>query len=154
MTTTAPSINSTATRPPTASAFKPRLRRLSEFVYLCESSSRPGTGHKVNISTGRCSCTAGQFNKRCHHVQLAEQFDRGVQALRDQAERQRKAARAAAPVAGIDAQLAESERLLEIARRALADSDPRSDEYATLLRAVDRSERAMAELDAAAVRAA
>ncbi len=89
MTATAPGINSTSTRPPTASAFKPRLRRLSEFVYLCESSSRPGTGHKVNIATGRCSCTAGQFNKRCHHVQLAAQFDRGVQALRDQAERQR-----------------------------------------------------------------
>jgi len=154
MTATAPGINSTSTRPPTASAFKPRLRRLSEFVYLCESSSRPGTGHKVNIATGRCSCTAGQFNKRCHHVQLAAQFDRGVQALRDQAERQRRAARAAVPVAGVNAQRAESERLLEVARWALADCHPQADEYATLLRAVDRSERAMAALDAAAVRAA
>ncbi len=145
---------STGKRTAPASTFRPRMRRLSEFVYLVESSSKPGTGHKVDVATGRCSCTAGQFNKRCHHVQLAEQFDRGVQALRDQAERQRKAARAFAPVAGVDAQLAASERLLEIARRALADSDPRSDEYAGLLRAVDRSERAMAELDAAAVRAA
>jgi len=136
------------------STFRPRMRKLSEFIYLVESSSRPGVGHKVDVSAGRCSCTAGQFNKRCHHIQLAEQFDRGVQALRDQAERQRKAARAIAPVAGIDAQLAATEKLLEVARRALADSDPQSDEYATLLRAVDHSERAMADLDAAAVRAA
>ncbi len=134
--------------------FKPRMRKLSEFVYLVESSSRPGVGHKVDVATGRCSCTAGQFNKRCHHLALAEQFDCGVQALRDQAERQRKAARAAAPVASIDAQLAASERLLEVARRALADCHPQADEYATLLRAVDRSERAMAALDASAVRAA
>ena len=154
MTATAPGTQSTATRPPTASAFKPRLRRLSEFVYLVESSSRPGTGHQVNVATGRCSCTAGQFNKRCHHLALATQFDRGVQALRDQAERQRKVARASGAVADVDAQLAESERLLEIARRALADSDPRSDEYAGLLRAVDRSERALAALDASAMRAA
>ncbi len=154
MTATAPSIKSTGTRTAPASTFKPRMRKLSEFIYLVESSSRPGVGHKVDVATGRCSCTAGQFNKRCHHVQLAEQFDRGVQALRDQAERQRKAARAAAPVAGINAQLAESERLLEVARRALADCHPQSDEYATLLRAVDRSERAMAALDASAVRAA
>jgi len=154
MTATAPGTQSMATRPPTASACKPRLRRLSEFVYLCESSSRPGTGHTVNIATGRCSCTAGQFNKRCSHLALAAQFGRGVQALRDQAERQRRAARASGAVAGIDAHLAESERLLEVARRALADCHPQSDEYAGLLRAVDQSERAMAALDAAAVRAA
>ncbi len=154
MTTQAPSTQNSATRTAPASTFKPRMRKLSEFVYLVESSSKPGTGHKVDVSTGRCSCTAGQFNKRCHHLALAEQFDRGVQALRDQAERQRKAARAVAPVAGIDAQLAATEKLLEIARRALADCHPQADEYATLLRAVDRSERAMATLDASAVRAA
>jgi len=154
MTTHAPSTQNSATRPAPASTFKPRMRKLSEFVYLVESTTKPGTGHKVDIAAGRCSCTAGQFNKRCHHVQLAEQFDRGVQALRDQADQQRRAARAAAPVAGIDAQLAESERLLEVARWALADCHPQADEYATLLRAVDRSERAMAALDASAVRAA
>ena len=154
MTIHAPSTQNSAKRTAPASTFKPRMRRLSEFVYLVESSSRPGTGHKVDVATGRCSCTAGQFNKRCHHLALAEMFDRGVQALRDQAERQRKAARAAAPVAGIDAQLAASERLLEVARRALADCHPQGDEYATLLRAVDRSERALAALDASAVRAA
>jgi len=154
MTTHAPSTQNSATRTVPASTFKPRMRKLSEFVYLVESTTKPGTGHKVNVATGRCSCTAGQFYKRCHHVQLAEQFDRGVQALRDQAERHHKAARAAAPVAGIDAQLVESERLLEVARRALADCHPQADEYAILLRAVDRSERAMAALDASAVRAA
>ncbi len=134
--------------------FKPRMRKLSEFIYLVESSSRPGTGHKVDVAAGRCSCTAAQFNKRCHHLALAEQFDRGVQALRDQAERQRKAARATSPVAGIDAQLAESERRLASAHRALADTDPRDDSYAVLLRAVDQAERQGAGLSSSAMWAA
>jgi len=154
MTATAPSIKSTGTRTAPASTFKPRMRKLSEFVYLVESSSKPGTGHKVDVSAGRCSCTAGQFNKRCHHLALAEQFDRGVQPLRDQAERQRKAACAIAPVAGIDAQLAESERRLASAHHALADTDPRDDSYAVLLRAVDQAERAVAALSSSALRAA
>ena len=154
MTATAPDSQSTATRTSKATSFKPRMRRLGEFLYLVESSSKPGTGHQVNIATGRCSCTAGQFNKRCHHLALAEQFDRGVQALRDQAERQRRAARASAPVAGIDAQLAEAERRLTSARRALADTHEQSDERAGLLRQVDHAERAVAAVASSAMRAA
>ena len=134
--------------------FKPRMRKLSEFLYLVESSSRPGTGHKVDVATGRCSCTAGQFNKRCHHLALAEQFDRGVQALRAQADQQRRVARAAAPVAGIDAQIVEAERRLTSAHRALADTDEQADEYALLLRQVQQAERAYAALDARAMKAA
>jgi len=131
--------------------FKPRMRKLSEFVYLVESTSTPGTGHKVDVSTGRCGCVAGQFNKRCHHLALAEMFDRGVQALRDQADQQRRAARAAT---GPDTQLVEAERRLANAHRALADSDVQSDEYAGLLRQVQQAERAYAALDATAMRAA
>ncbi len=134
--------------------FKPRMRKLSEFVYLVESSSKPGTGLKVDVSTGRCGCVAGQFNKRCHHLALAEMFDRGMQALRDQADQQRRVARAAAPVAGIDAQLDESERRLASAHRALADTDPRDDSYAVLLRAVDQAERQVAALSSSAMRRA
>jgi len=154
MTTHAPSTQHSATRTAPASTFKPRMRKLSEFVYLVESTSKPGAGHKVDIAARRCSCTAGQFNKRCHHVQLAEQFDRGVQALRAQADQQRKASRAAAPVAGSDAALAEAERRLASAHRALADTDPRDDSYAVLLRAVDQAERAVAALSSSALRAA
>jgi hypothetical protein len=151
MTTQAPSTQNSAARPAPASTFKPRMRRLSEFVYLVESTSTPGTGHKVDVATGRCGCVAGQFNKRCHHLVLAESFDRGVQALRDQADQQRRAARAAtAP----DASLVEAERWLASAHRALADTDERSDEYALLLRQVDQAERAYAALDATAMRAA
>ncbi len=131
--------------------FKPRMRKLSEFIYLVESSSRPGVGHKVDVATGRCSCTAGQFNKRCHHLALAEMFDRGMQALRDQADQQRRVARAGtAP----DAQLIEAERRLASAYRALADTDPRDDSYAMLLQAVDRAERQVAGLSSSALRAA
>jgi len=148
---TAPSTQNNATSTAPASTFKPRMRKLSEFVYLVESSSRPGTGHKVDVSTGRCGCVAGQFNKRCHHLALAASFDRGVQALRDQADQQRRAARAAtAP----DAHLVEAERRLTSAYRALADSDKRSDEYAMLLRAVDQAERAVAALATGAMQAA
>jgi len=131
--------------------FKPRMRKLSEFVYLVESSSRPGTGHKVDVSTGRCGCVAGQFNKRCHHLALAEMFDRGVQALRDQAGQQRRAARAAT---GPDAPLVEAERRLASAHRALADTDEQADEYALLLRQVDQAERAYAALATSAMKAA
>jgi hypothetical protein len=154
MTTHAPSTQNSATSTAPASTFKPRMRKLSEFVYLVESSSRPGTGHKVDIAAGRCSCTAGQFNKRCHHLALAEQFDRGVQALRAQADQQRRVARAAAPVAGIDAQIVEAERRLTSAHRALADTDEQADEYALLLRQVQQAERAYAALDSRAMRAA
>ncbi len=131
--------------------FKPRMRKLSEFVYLVESTSTPGTGHKVDVSTGRCGCVAGQFNKRCHHLALAEMFDRGVQALRDQADQQRRAPRAAA---NLDAPLAAAERRLASAHRALADSNERSDEYAGLLRQVDQAERAVAALATSAMKAA
>ncbi len=161
---TAPSTKSTTTRTAPASTFKPRMRKLSEFVYLVESTSRPGTGHKVDIATGRCGCVAGQFNKRCHHLALAESFDRGVQALRAQADQQRRAARAATTP---DAQLVEAERRLtsayraladtdprDDAYRALADTDPRDDAYATLLRQVDAAERQVAALATSAMRAA
>jgi hypothetical protein len=70
------------------------------------------------------------------------------------AQRESQAAPVVAPVAGIDAQLVEAERRLARARWALADTDPRDDSYAVLLRAVDQAERAVAALSSSALRAA
>jgi hypothetical protein len=56
--------------------------------------------------------------------------------------------------AGLDAEIAEAERFLEIERQALADAHPQSDAYAPLLRAVDQAERAVAALNYSAIRAA
>ena len=106
-----------------------------------------GSDATVYYTTTANSCTC-PARKPCKHQRFVRRLN--VAFFTKKATEQTPPA----ATAGIDAQLAESERLLEVARRALADSDPRSDEYATLLRAVDRSERAMATLDAAAVRAA
>ncbi len=128
-------------------ARKPRVALTDQRgTYRVESQTTPGVFYTTTAA--RCSCPA---RKPCKHMRFVRRLNvaffvkKGAQA---------QPARAAAPVAGIDAQLAESERLLEIARQALADCHPQADEYATLLRAVDRSERAMATLDASAVRAA
>ncbi len=149
MTTHAPNVKSSLTRTAPASTFKPRVRRLAPGRYLVESASRPGVGHPVTLD--RCNCPGFSYRGTCRHIALVRAIDPRMQAWYAQRE---GPATVAATVAGIDAQLAESEWLLEIARRALADCHPQADEYATLLRAVDRSERAMAMLDAAAVRAA
>jgi len=61
---------------------------------------------------------------------------------------------AAAPVASIDAALADAEQLLARKRRTLADTHPQCDEYATLLRDVDQAERQVAALSYSAMRAA
>jgi len=92
-----------------------------------------------------CTCPA---RKPCKHQRFVRRLN--VAFFTKKATDQTRPA----ATAGIDTQLAATEKLLEVARRALADSHPQSDEYAGLLRAVDRSERAMAALDASAMRAA
>ncbi len=151
MTTHAPSTQNSAKRTAPASTYRPRVRRLGPGRYLVESASCPGVGHPVTLD--RCNCAGFSYRGTCRHVALVRAIDPRMEAWYAQREGQGQAT-AAATVAGIDAQLAESERLLEIARRALADCHPQADEYATLLRAVDRSERAMAALDASVIRAA
>ncbi len=141
---------STGKRTAPASTFKPRVRRLGPGKYLIESATTPGIGHTATATA--CSCKGASFGHVCRHMTLVAALEPRFQAW--YAQRESQAAPVVASAAGPDAQLAESERLLEIARRALADCHPQGDEYATLLRAVDRSERAMAALDAAAVRAA
>ena len=70
--------------------FRPRMKRLAEGLYLVESSSRKGMGHKCNIITGTCGCTAGRYNRPCRHLALARQFDAGIQMMRAQATAPRK----------------------------------------------------------------
>lgn len=67
--------------------FRPRMKRLGDGLYLVESTSTPGIGHQVDVARGRCGCTAGRFNKRCHHLTFAESFDTAYQAWRAQATR-------------------------------------------------------------------
>jgi len=106
-----------------------------------------GSDATVYYTTTANSCTC-PARKPCKHQRFVRRLNVAFFT--------KKATEQTPPAAttGIDAQLAASERLLEVARRALADCHSQSDEYATLLRAVDRSERAMAALDASAVRAA
>jgi len=148
--TPAPSIQSTATRPPTAataSAFKPRVRR-----YLVESATTPGLGHQATATS--CGCRAGQFGKTCRHQRLVAALEPRFQAWYAQRTAQAQAAPVAASAPGLDVQLAAAAQILAIKRRALADAHPQSDEYAPLLRAVDQAERQVAALDAHAMRAA
>ncbi len=106
-----------------------------------------GSDATVYYTTTANSCTC-PARKPCKHQRFVRRLN--VAFFTKKATEQTPPA----ATAGIDAQLAATEKLLEIARRALADSHSQSDEYAGLLRAVDRSERAMAALDASAVRAA
>jgi hypothetical protein len=154
--TPAPSIQSTATRPPTATTFKPRVRRLGGGLYLVESATTPGLGHQATATS--CGCTAGRYGKTCRHQRLVAALEPRFQAWYAQRTAQAQAAPAAgpgaAPAPGLDAQLAAAAQVLDRARRALLDTDERSDEYAGLLRQVDQAERAYAALDASAMRAA
>ncbi len=97
----APSSQSTATRPPTASTFKPRVRRLGPGRYLVESASKPGTGHPVTLD--RCNCTGFSYRGSCRHVKLVQAIDPRFEAWYAQREATAKFARAAARPAGLAA---------------------------------------------------
>ncbi len=66
---------------------KPRIKHLQGSLYLVESTSRPGLGHKVDVLHLRCGCEAGRHGRRCHHLVWAIQMDgwyRGHQAKAQQ----------------------------------------------------------------------
>jgi len=155
---TAPSTKSSATRPAPASTYRPRVTLTRTYgVYRVESEKQPGMTYRTDAVLGACDCPAGQYNRACKHVALAVRVWEMHHALR-LAARQRsvtvtphvEGASTTAP----DAPLAEAERRLTSAHRALADTDPRDDSYAVLLRAVDQAERAVAALATSAMRAA
>jgi len=133
----APSSQSTATRPPTASTFKPRVRRLGPGRYLVESASKPGTGHPVTLD--RCNCTGFSYRGTCRHVALVRAIEPRMVVWYGQA--------TATPAT-------DTEQRLAHALRALADADEQSDERAVLLRRVDELERQVAADSYAAFRAA
>jgi len=155
---TAPSTKSSATRPAPARTYRPRVTLTRTYgVYRVESEQRPGVTYRTDAVLGACDCPAGQYNRACKHVALAVHVWQMHHALR-LAARQRSvtvtAHGEAAPTAGLDTQLAAAAQVLDRARRALLDTDERSDEYAVLLRQVDQAERAYAALDASAIQAA
>jgi len=39
---------------------KPRMKALGNGLYLVESTSKPGIGHKVDAARGKCGCPAGR----------------------------------------------------------------------------------------------
>lgn len=59
-----------------ANSRKPRMRKIGPSLYLVESISTPGIGHKLDVARGICGCKAGQFGRRCHHLDWAEALDR------------------------------------------------------------------------------
>jgi len=124
--------------------FKPRVRRLGEGRYLVESQSKPGVGHPCTASS--CNCPGFAYRGLCRHVKLVRAIEPPMRRWYGQA----ITTPAAAPVAEAERLLAQ----LAQARRALGDTDPRADEYTVYLRAVDRAERAVAALEASALRAA
>jgi hypothetical protein len=138
---TAPSTQSTK-----RATFRPRVRRLGPGRYLIESSTTRGIGHTATAT--RCSCKGASFGHVCRHMKLVAALEPRFQAWYSQA------APVVASATAPDAHLAEAERRLTSAHRALADSDEQSDEYALLLRAVDQAERAVAALSSSAMRAA
>jgi len=129
---------------PSTSTFKPRVRRLGPGRYLVESASRPGRGHTTTATS--CSCTGFSYRKTCRHTRLVQAIERPMAAWYGQATTPTDAARDNATAAAED-------RLARL-YRALADSHPQSDEYATLLHQVDTAERQVAALSYTAMRAA
>lgn len=82
---------------------KPRMRHLEGSVYLVESNSRPGVGHKVDVLRLKCGCEAGRHGRRCHHLVWAIQMDAWRRGIATQADQLRTRERAAARPVGMAA---------------------------------------------------
>lgn len=128
----------TPAAPSSSIAHRPRVALTgARGTYRVESQATPGTFY-TTTAVG-CSCPA---RKPCKHMRYVKGLNRAFYVKK------------VAPVAGLDAVLAESERRLTSALRALADAHPQADEYAVLLRHVDQAERQVAALSSSAMRAA
>jgi len=145
---TVPITKSTAQRPPTASTFKPRVSLTGKRgTYQVQSGTDPGVFYTTTAAS--CSCPA---RKPCKHMAAVKRLN--VAFYLPKTPMTRPSTPSTPPATALDAPLAAAERLLAIKRRALTDTDRQSDEYAVLLRAVNQAERAVAALDASAMRAA
>jgi len=138
---TAPSIKSTARSATPARTYKPTVRLTAHRGwYRVQSSTTPGVFYETSANS--CNCPARK--QPCKHQRFVRSLNVAFFVKKE----------AAAPVASIDAALADAEQLLARKRRVLADTHPQSDEYATLLRDVDQAERQVAALSYSAMRAA
>ncbi len=138
---TAPSKKSTATSTAAATTYKPTVRLTAQRGwYRVQSSTTPGVFYETSANS--CNCPARK--PPCKHQRFVRSLNVAFFVKKE----------AAASVASLDAQLDEAAQLLARKRRALADAHPQSDEYATLLRAVDQAERQVAALSYSAMRAA
>ncbi len=144
MTTQVPSTQSTARKTAPASTCKPRVALTGQRgTYRVESQTIPGVYYTTTANS--CTCPA---RKPCKHQRFVRRLN--VAFFTKKATEQTPPA----ATAGLDDLRVEAERRLASAHRALADTDPRDDSYAVLLRAVDQAERAVAALSSSALRAA
>jgi len=105
-----------------------------------------GSDATVYYTTTANSCTC-PARKPCKHQRFVRRLNVAFFT--------KKATEQTPPAAtSSDAALAEAERRLASALRALADTDEQADEYALLLRQVQQAERAYAALDSRAMKAA
>ncbi len=145
---------STAKRAPAAPSYTPRVALTGKRgMYRVQSGTNPGVFYTTTAAS--CSCPA---RKPCKHMRFVRRLNVAFFVRKEVAPTATPAPTPATPrlagPEGADAQLAAAERHLAIKRRALADTDRQADEYAVLLHQVDQAERAVAALDASAMRAA
>ena len=125
-------------------SYKPTVRLTPHRGwYHVQSGTNPNVWYDTSANT--CTCPA---RKPCKHQRFVRSLNVAFFVKKEAT---------ALPLetgARLDAEIAEAAQLLALTRRALADAHPQSDEYATLLRAVDQAERQVAALSYSAMRAA
>jgi len=154
MTTAAPSIKSTAKHTPATASYKPIVRLTAHRGwYRVQSGTTPSVYYDTTANS--CTCPA---RKPCRHMRFVRSLNVAFFARKEAQAPEAPVEIPAVmpmPVSGsLDAALAEAERVLTIKSRALAETDHRSDDYATLLREVNQAERQVAAANYAAMRAA
>ncbi len=159
----APSSHDTAKRASSASTYKPVVRLTAHRgLYRVQSGSNPSVYYETGAN--QCDCPARKPCKHMRYVRLLNiafyvtKEAEGPVAVPMTAGALSGIVRPVMPmppvVASLDAQTDEAEMRLASARRALADTDSRADEYAGLWCQVDRLERAVAALHYELMRAA
>ncbi len=106
--------------------------------YRVQSGTNPTVYYETSANS--CTCPA---RKPCKHQRFVRALNVAFFVKK-----------ATPTTTGVDAELAAGEQLFAIKRQALADAHPQSDEYATLLREVDRAERQVAAINYSAMRQA
>jgi len=150
--TPAPSQKDSAPRTVPASTYKPRVSLTGKRGWYRVQS---GMSSSVYYETTANSCTC-PARKPCKHMRFVRGLNVAFYVRKEAATTAATTAAIPAISNGVSAggEIVAAEHLLAIKRRALADADPQDDMHAVLLHAVDQAERAVAALDASAMRAA